>query len=524
MADFSNKELPFIKRRPVITAAATVSLIAGIAFQVLNRNDEVIFQVSEDGSIITTELSFSGGTLQDESMNKFPSFLTGAQFKFSQIQRPQLMGPGRVRLREFTVRQQFNTAITGGVGLSGATYVPEVDLLFMTDNNVPNVSIYPAACINQGCVEFGNITFAGFTSHDPEALQYMWTIYDANGKPDQAVFAVSDEDSNDITLFEWDLQATSGTITKSDWPTIVATNMWTPDATLGMESLTYIPERNALFSCRQAADECRFIPLNGSLTPAATEPFDATTVWAGAFPAVNDLAYDRNTGLIIAIGDQTGASNNNQDIWAFDPDTGAVVDNWQNFPSQIGLDGATNWTQSEGIEISPDGQSLFITSEGNEAAWLQRRTNLSNSGTIIVTASGAIDFNAPGVIVDYRFRSDNDAALLFLDGSSDRIGVGTALAETKLEVNGTVSGATLYSPRSINSSGSLVWEGTATGAIAIVGVNTLNSLGLDVNGNMSGRTIFLNGMPGGQALCKKTTGDIGQCTSVVGAGGGCTCS
>lgn len=46
---------------------------------------------------------------------------------------------------------------------------------------------------------------------------------------------------------------------------------------------------------------------------------------------------------------------------------------------------------------------------------------------------------------------------------------------------------------------------------------------LKVTGNLSGSTLFLGGMPAGQSLCKKTNGSIGQCTSIVGAGGACTC-
>lgn len=58
---------------------------------------------------------------------------------------------------------------------------------------------------------------------------------------------------------------------------------------------------------------------------------------------------------------------------------------------------------------------------------------------------------------------------------------------------------------------------TSSGSLALSGT-------LLVKGNISGATILINGAPAGQTLCKLASGAIGQCTSVVGVGGGCTCS
>ena len=323
-----------------------------------------------------TRMNMNGAKLFDQSYNKYQSSgITNEQISWHNITRPATFNPSRERLATFKNIVQTNNSITGGVGISGATFVPGVDLLFMVDNNSVNVSIYNAAQVDG--TEFGNITFSGFS--DPEGLTLLWVTNDANGVPDKAVFAVSEEQINQITLFEWDLQATSGTITKSDWPTIDATNMFAESATLGMEALTYIPDINSIFTCNQAATECRIIPLDGSLTPAATEPFDAATVWSGAgIPNLNDLTWDQSTKMVIAIGDETGVSNANQDIWMFDPYSGTIIEYWNNYVTDLGLTTAAGWVQSEGIAISPDGQNLWVTSEGNEIAWL-RRSNVEQS-------------------------------------------------------------------------------------------------------------------------------------------------
>src|SRR3989344_871314 len=54
--------------------------------------------------------------------------------------------------------------------------------------------------------------------------------------------------------------------------------------------------------------------------------------------------------------------------------------------------------------------------------------------------------------------------LLVTRTSSERVGIGTNNPDRKLEVVGTISGSTLRATTSLRSSGSLVWEGSASGA------------------------------------------------------------
>jgi uncharacterized protein YjiK len=275
-------------------------------------------------------------------------------------------------IKDFINVKAVNTAITGGVGISGVAFVPEVNLLFLVDNNALNVSIYQ---LSDGLTtEFGNITFSGFS--DTECLEYMYTIYDSNGRPDSAVFVVGEEGLNTMHIFTWDLQATSGTVTKASTTTITPSGMWTLDGSLGMESLSYNPFLNVLYAAKQDTSfEFRRIPLDQGTTPVATEPFDAESLWGATMPGVNDLTYDVNSRTCIAIGDQTGASNNNQDILQFNCETGAIIQHWDNYLDDLGFNSTSTWTQSEGIAISRDGENLFVSSESTRLAWLTRNKN-----------------------------------------------------------------------------------------------------------------------------------------------------
>jgi hypothetical protein len=61
------------------------------------------------------------------------------------------------------------------------------------------------------------------------------------------------------------------------------------------------------------------------------------------------------------------------------------------------------------------------------------------SASAIITNRGNIIFNEIGLDYDFRVEGENDQNLLFTDASTDRIGVGTASPQYKLQVLGTVS-------------------------------------------------------------------------------------
>ena len=56
----------------------------------------------------------------------------------------------------------------------------------------------------------------------------------------------------------------------------------------------------------------------------------------------------------------------------------------------------------------------------------------------------AIVFNESGADVNYRFEGSGNANLLFLDGGDDRIGVGTATPNTRVEIAGLTLGDNQY--------------------------------------------------------------------------------
>ncbi len=75
-----------------------------------------------------------------------------------------------------------------------------------------------------------------------------------------------------------------------------------------------------------------------------------------------------------------------------------------------------------------------------------------------------LTFNNGAADVDFQIQGDSDANTLYVEGSSDRVGIGLAAPDTKLEIAGTASGRIMHGQDSVTSSGTLVWEGAASGA------------------------------------------------------------
>jgi hypothetical protein len=73
----------------------------------------------------------------------------------------------------------------------------------------------------------------------------------------------------------------------------------------------------------------------------------------------------------------------------------------------------------------PDDTGTIVTNSGNQAGSF---TTLNTSGAVV--------FNDAGADVDFRVEGDTDANLLFVDASTDRVGIGTSSPTTKLHVSG----------------------------------------------------------------------------------------
>lgn len=301
----------------------------------------------------------------------------------------------------------WNTAVTGGAGAgSGITYIPEVGLWLIDDNNALVISIYRETDLT---TEWGNWTLSGF--NDPEWSEYMGLTYDANGRPENVILAIGEEScsvgqgcasgSQEFVICSVPVNTASQTITKSSGSCtrIIFSGAWTNDTTLGAEAGCYDPYRKVMWVFKQDTPfEARAVPLDGSTTPVATEPYDAETLWSATIPAINDCMFDKTSRTIKIIADATGADDANQDIITIEPSTGAIIENYQSFVTTLGLNlnTATDWPQSEGLDCTPDMKYCMVGSETNNFALLQRVPPASYYSDIYIDPADVIlDDTAP---------------------------------------------------------------------------------------------------------------------------------
>jgi hypothetical protein len=65
------------------------------------------------------------------------------------------------------------------------------------------------------------------------------------------------------------------------------------------------------------------------------------------------------------------------------------------------------------------------------------------SASIILNTDGSAVFNQQGLAVDFRVEGDTNANLLFAQGSTDRVGIGTNTPQATLDVNGNLRISTI---------------------------------------------------------------------------------
>ena len=88
----------------------------------------------------------------------------------------------------------------------------------------------------------------------------------------------------------------------------------------------------------------------------------------------------------------------------------------------------------------PDDTGTIVTNSGNQAGSF---TTLNTSVQVV--------FNDAGADVDFRVEGDTDANLLFVDASTDRVGIGTTLPNSILQVNKASANPTIIATRTGNS-------------------------------------------------------------------------
>ena len=88
---------------------------------------------------------------------------------------------------------------------------------------------------------------------------------------------------------------------------------------------------------------------------------------------------------------------------------------------------------ADDLEIYHDGTDDIINTKGTAFKLLDNGTE-----RLRINSSGNIVINENGNSMDFRVEGDTDANLLFVDGSADRVGIGTGSPSKKLEVAGDV--------------------------------------------------------------------------------------
>ena len=138
---------------------------------------------------------------------------------------------------------------------------------------------------------------------------------------------------------------------------------------------------------------------------------------------------------------------------------------------KIGTGGSVSFAEADGWFVNDAGDTmtgklLIDLTTGTDALEVMQIISGASlqlaGGNITVNDQGAAVFNERSYDVDFRWEGDNNVNLLFLDASTDRVGIGTNAPETELEVVGTMSGRSLHAGTgSLTSSGGLTVEGTS---------------------------------------------------------------
>jgi hypothetical protein len=130
--------------------------------------------------------------------------------------------------------------------------------------------------------------------------------------------------------------------------------------------------------------------------------------------------------VTIKVIGQTGVSiPNGKTVWVYNNGTDIVTA--VDFIPEI----ATTTVDATNIEVTnikaKDGSAAVVITDSTGAVAV----------STALTANGGVVFNDAGADVDFRVEGDTDANLLFVDASTDRVGIGTSSPGVKLAVSGT---------------------------------------------------------------------------------------
>ncbi len=189
----------------------------------------------------------------------------------------------------------------------------------------------------------------------------------------------------------------------------------------------------------------------------------------------------RSSGSLVWEGSASGANlyvaTSLQGLGLTDCDGATQTLNWDSTSGRFscGTDSDTTYSAGRGLGLTSTSFTLNATITGSLVSFgtvsgtvLKAITSLASSGSLVwegqgsgsalnlgggnitVSKSGALVWNENSYAIDLRLEGDTDSGLLFLDASTDRIGIGTTTPDTKLDVVGTISGSSLVSVTAVS--------------------------------------------------------------------------
>ena len=205
----------------------------------------------------------------------------------------------------------------------------------------------------------------------------------------------------------------------------LSSTVFSTNGTLTGTMLRFLTVSGSLIYAKNTVASSGGIVLEGTLSGSALRGFGLNTDCDTA--GTSKLLWDATAGRL-SCGTDTDTDTNT----TYTAGQGLTL-NSTSFRTNSVLSGVTLW----GLNSLRSSGALVWDGAGSGQA-----LNLAG-GNITIFQSGALVWNELSKPLDLRFEGDTNDALFFLDGSADRIGIGTRTPKTTVEVMGTVSGSTV---------------------------------------------------------------------------------